>query len=442
VSSNEKVSSWDGPASRPEILRAFDGMHALLDAHADAALFTLTDDDVLELLETRETLTRRLDALDLRAVRELDGRNIAQQAGATNTADLLRGHLLTRPAAAHTRVRMAAALDRHLTATRQALTDGAISLDHAQVIRTVVSHIHPSLPTTVTTEVEQALLRVAVTLDPGHLEKVGRALLITINPAKNGDDTRRTKRSLRIWEREDGMTHLAATLDPDSAATVTAALDALSTPRPGPDGQPDPRTPPQRRADSLVEICEHAMNTGTMPTTGTVRPHVSVIVPWETLTGTKTAPAYTTLGTIPLPPDTIDRITCDAAIRRIVLGPHSEPLDVGRAQRTPSAALRAAVTARDICCTAPGCDRPAGWCVTHHITHWNNNGPTSLDNLALACGHHHRLAHHAGWKVRLGPHHRIQWQAPPWQDPHQTWRTNPIRTARDPYAHHHTGPAP
>ena len=33
----------------------------------------------------------------------------------------------------------------------------------------------------------------------------------------------------------------------------------------------------------------------------------------------------------------------------------------------------------------------------HHITHWADGGATSLDNLVLLCGHHHRTIHHTPW---------------------------------------------
>ncbi|MGF7239006.1 MAG: hypothetical protein ACQSGP_29245, partial [Frankia sp.] len=59
------------------------------------------------------------------------------------------------------------------------------------------------------------------------------------------------------------------------------------------------------------------------------------------------------------------------------------------------------------------------------------------DTMTLACGFHHDVAHHDSWDLRLGPHGRIQWRAPPSIDPHQTWRTNHIRTARDPHTLHH-----
>ena len=40
----------------------------------------------------------------------------------------------------------------------------------------------------------------------------------------------------------------------------------------------------------------------------------------------------------------------------------------------------------------------------HHIVHWADGGPTSLKNLILLCGHHHRLIHAGPWTIRsAGP---------------------------------------
>ncbi|MGF7234870.1 MAG: HNH endonuclease signature motif containing protein, partial [Frankia sp.] len=112
-------------------------------------------------------------------------------------------------------------------------------------------------------------------------------------------------------------------------------------------------------------------------------------------------PAYTTHGGIPLPKSVIDRIVCDASVRRIVFGPARELLDVSR---TAPPAIRAAVIARDHICTFPGCDRPASWTETHHLTHWTAGGDTAADTMTLARGFHHDVAHHDGWDLRLGPH--------------------------------------
>ena len=37
----------------------------------------------------------------------------------------------------------------------------------------------------------------------------------------------------------------------------------------------------------------------------------------------------------------------------------------------------------------------------HHVRHWVHGGRTSLDNLVLLCGFHHRLLHEGGYKMSL-----------------------------------------
>ncbi len=86
------------------------------------------------------------------------------------------------------------------------------------------------------------------------------------------------------------------------------------------------------------------------------------------------------------------RIACDTQVIPAVMGGPSEVLDVGRAKRTITPALRRALIARDQRCVWPGCGRAPVHCDGHHIQHWLDDGPTSLANLALLChSHHHRL---------------------------------------------------
>ncbi|MGF7233495.1 MAG: hypothetical protein ACQSGP_00835 [Frankia sp.] len=87
----------DGGPHRPELQRAFDAMHAQVDAHADAATFGLTDGQLVALLESREALVRRLDAVRVGVVWDLDGRGVGRRDGAAGTALMPRGRLKIRP---------------------------------------------------------------------------------------------------------------------------------------------------------------------------------------------------------------------------------------------------------------------------------------------------------------------------------------------------------
>ena len=128
--------------------------------------------------------------------------------------------------------------------------------------------------------------------------------------------------------------------------------------------------------------------------------HVSA----ETLLEDKPGLSETEHGTF-LTADEIRRISCDANLTRVVFGPDSQPLDVGRTKRLVTPALRIAVMARDLHCVFPGCDRPASWCDVHHLIPWSEGGPTSLDNLVLLCRHHHTLIHEGGWRIEGTPGH-------------------------------------
>ena len=51
-------------------------------------------------------------------------------------------------------------------------------------------------------------------------------------------------------------------------------------------------------------------------------------------------------------------------------------------------------------------------CQAHHLTHLADGGATSLTNLVLLCGHHHRVLHHTPWQVRIGPDGRPEFHPP------------------------------
>jgi hypothetical protein len=96
----------------------------------------------------------------------------------------------------------------------------------------------------------------------------------------------------------------------------------------------------------------------------------------------------------PLPRSILDRLACDSEISRIVFGPESEVLDLGRSQRTYTGQHRRAVIARDRECQYPGCSAPPNLSEVHHIRWWaRDHGETSVEGGVLLCWHHHELVH-------------------------------------------------
>ena len=197
----------------------------------------------------------------------------------------------------------------------------------------------------------------------------------------------RETRALNLRREQDGM-RINGWVDIESGERLAARLD------PGPPLPGDTRSTPARRADLLLDMVEG----------GSDRPSLIVHVSAETLLEDKPGLSETEHGTF-LTADEIRRISCDANLTRVVFGPDSQPLDVGRTKRLVTPALRIAVMARDLHCVFPGCDRPASWCDIHHLIPWSEGGPTSLDNLVLLCRHHHTLVHEGGWRIEGTPGH-------------------------------------
>lgn len=97
-------------------------------------------------------------------------------------------------------------------------------------------------------------------------------------------------------------------------------------------------------------------------------------------------------------------LLCDATCE-VWFESHGQPIGAGRTTRTISRRLRRALEHRDRCCVVPGCGATRGL-HAHHIIHWEDGGPTDLDNLVLVCPYHHR-AHHRGEITITGPAHRL-----------------------------------
>lgn len=94
-------------------------------------------------------------------------------------------------------------------------------------------------------------------------------------------------------------------------------------------------------------------------------------------------------------------LTCDTVLNSVIVGPHDQPLAMGRTKRTATRAQRGALNVRDKGCVFSCCDRPPHWCDAHHIDHWEHGGTTDVCNLCLLCRAHHRLMHSPGWAVRI-----------------------------------------
>ncbi len=238
---------------------------------------------------------------------------------------------------------------------------------------------------------------------------------------------------LELSRLGDGY-HLAGWLTVEHGQQVAAALEAV-TPVPAADDQ---RTTTQRRAQALADLARVGLDHGLVGTGRAVRPRINVLVGYDSFTrlveaaaaasasGVRhgTPPQFTAAtlaasrandgeaedgptacpqledGT-PIPRLLLDRLACDSEINRVIFGPQSQVLDVGRTERTFTGPRRTALIARDKHCQYPTCTAPPALSEGHHVEHWaRDRGATSVDNGILLCWHHHDLVHRRHIEIR------------------------------------------
>nr|WTA69321.1 HNH endonuclease [Micromonospora sp. NBC_00855] len=395
---------------------------------ADASVWALSEPDLIAALDATHRLQQRLAAVQLAVVRELDGRGTAVAQGASSTAVWLRHRLRLDVSAARRLVGLAASVDVAPPAVREALASGAVSVEQARVIADTVATVTASAGAEIADKAVGVLVDWAARFDPVLLRKVGTRILDHVAPdvadaaaaaALAAEAARAARdRHLTISEQTDGRLRLSGTLDAEAAALLRAVTDPLSAPT-GPD---DTRCAGQRRHDALADVCRLALRTGELPENGGDPAQLVVTTGYDALARQLGAGTLDT--GLRLTPDTVRRLACDAAILPAVLGGAGQVLDVGRQRRLVTGPLRRALVLRDGGCAFPGCDRPPRWCAAHHLRHWADGGPTSLDNAVLLCGHHHRHIHQTEWAVQLGHDGHPEFVPPAWLDPDQIPRRN------------------
>ncbi len=194
-----------------------------------------------------------------------------------------------------------------------------------------------------------------------------------------------------------------------------------------------------------------ATGPGAVPA-GLRRPRIIVTIPLATLLAQPLSPGAVIGAETPVSSEAARRLACDAEIIRLITGPGGGPgpagtsglsageqlairlnqaiaslppplgkpsaaLDIGRKSPGWTPRQRDALHARygGRCAFPAGCTNPIE--VIHHIRHWADGGPTTIDNGWPGCRYHHWLVHEGGWRLLKHPDGRITAIPPPpgWQ---------------------------
>jgi hypothetical protein len=332
----------------------------------------------------------RLDAIVYVEVASFDTAGAHTDDGAATTAGWLRAQQRLGRRDASGLVHQARQL-RDLPATSAALTTGTISREHAvQIIKAKTS---TGLDADGFARYEPILVDLATQASPDEVRAAAAHLLEAEAPDRDAELVAALAGRRFDLVPVGDLVKVDAMIDKPTAEALTTAVEALSRRAPG-----DDRTWHQRRADAFSELVTLGLESGQIPQHGRTRPHLSLVVTLDQLTGIDHAgPLLRRYGRIPT--TTAQRIGCDAVLTRILTDTSGHVVDVGRASRHTTTAHNTALTVMYTTCVYPTCDTPLTRCDIHHATWWSHGGPTDLDNLLPLCKTHHQFVHEHGYTI-------------------------------------------
>ncbi len=303
--------------------------------------------------------------------------------------------------------------------------------------------------TRVATPANEALLLEDARHSTGaQLETICRKYATVVRASKEVDEAYdRLRRKVTRRDLEDGMVRIEATLHPEEAALVWAALDQIARERvmrvqlaaqmgievdttgtpvaaqdstassPSSPGRAtgsdvSPRAPKPRgefnRADALVAMA-HSVARGNAQRRSPIELVVTVPADVLGVSAESSAAGEVSWTSAPLAvfadgtcvsAETVRRLACDCGVVHMTEDANGNALTVGRKTRSIPTAIKRALERRDRCCRFPGCTNRL-FMEGHHIEHWANGGETSLTNIVGVCSLHHRFVHEYGYRVEL-----------------------------------------
>ena len=437
------MSGW-GASETERGVALLQSAEAALDALAELAWQRVADDDLLELTQRLERVSRRCQAPQLALTQEIGERGLPDQRGFSSTAKFLSDLLIITTSEAGGRVRAAKMLRPRdtlaagelpplLPLSAAAVSAGEVGPDQLRVITRTMAAI-PSPVDERTRELCEALLVKEAAYRPAPtLQTIADQIICRVNPDGSDRDLDAADRAeFTIGAaRGDGLTPVRGLLDTLAVEHLRQAIEPLAAPKAADDGTPDPRPTATRRAHALAELVRRWLGLGESPTSRGVRPHATIICTLDQLRDGVGAALLDYAGTAG---SGLTRLlTCDADIALHIVDQAGRFIDGSKDFRLFNPAQRRALAVRDGGCAWPGCDTPAAWTDAHHIQHWAHGGKTELDNAVLLCGYHHGYIHRATteWEIRLNPNDRKPEFLPPkWLDPNRKPRRNRLHDLR------------
>lgn len=232
----------------------------------------------------------------------------------------------------------------------EGLQSGSLGTWAASQIVALVDRLHGTVDATRLDTAERALVTSAAQLRPDEVSRLLERAEAQLDPdgITRRERERHADRGLVLQQR-DGMTHLTAVLDTETAAPVRAAIEGLTTAalrrnEHADDAERDQRSVKQIQADALADLCRHALGCQAVPTLATTT--VVVRIDLDALTSGEGAGSIDGSDT-PVSAGAVRRLAADAQVIPCVLGGDSEILDWGRTKRLFTPAQKLALAERD-----------------------------------------------------------------------------------------------
>ena len=335
---------------------------------------------------------RLIEVESTRWLAELDSRQAIGELGPQTTVDWLRTHTRISAAAADNQLTVARQYDE-LQPALEKVEEGSISFESLQVIARSVKE----LPQEATESAQAELLAAAESpkCEPQQLRRLGDEIKHRDDPSGWGRSALRQheKRSLRLFNLQDGMLGIEGALPGPEGHKFRLCLESLV----GIPPKGDKRTPEQRSADALIELCSRQIASGKLPKQGGRSPQLTVIMKTD---GTSELEGYG-----PISPGTLKRLRGqDHVERRQVVDGCGVTLNFGRGRRINSEPQRQEIGTRFPFCVVGGCTVPIRDCEIHHLEPWQGGGNTDVKNGVPLCRHtHHPLVSEGGYVLARLP---------------------------------------
>jgi hypothetical protein len=199
-----------------------------------------------------------LDAERLRRLAEIDRRRLYERDGHLSAASWLAASYKVAWGIARDQVRVARAFD-DMPQTRRALEMGDVSMSAVRLLATARDADPVAFERSEAQLVEAARVHSVADLQRVVAHWRDR---VEREQAPDGPDGLRGRRRLHASVSLGGMVRVDGDLDPETGETLLTALRAVLDSDARSRGHDDDRTPAQRRADALGEICRQWLNDG------------------------------------------------------------------------------------------------------------------------------------------------------------------------------------